>query len=182
MQKENNQFNVEQVELLNNVHEIKESVKGKGTAWNRFRGDAITKVVAYSLEKHLPKNVKIVRLSWIENCPTEFDLLIVDNDAEFNGFTSAYPKEKVHLLIEVKGSGFFYKKDEVEQKVKELFDKWRNDTGKPVLYFSLWERSSDYAQRMVRAVGKDYTFLIQIKMEINQGEWERFVKAVKSYL
>lgn len=175
-------YRKEQKEILEKVHEIRRTLKNRGRAWNRFRGDAITRVVTSFLKKYMPDSVKIVRLSWIEDCPVEFDLLVVDKDAKPIDFTGAYPKDRIHVLIEVKGSGFFVKKDELEQKIKELFQKWRDQTNKPVLYFSLWERSNDYADLMSRAVGKKTAFSLEIKDEINPGEWERFVKTVKSYL
>jgi len=66
-----------------------------------------------------------VRLGRVEGCPIEFDIPIVDKDAETIGFTGAYPKDKVHLLIEVKGSGVFYRKNKVKESLSERFEMWR---------------------------------------------------------
>jgi len=169
----------EQEEIIEKVKEIQREHKGQGFSWNRFRGDAITRVVAHYLGNHLPKRVKIVRLAWVEGCPTEFDLLIVDKDAEPVGFTGTYPKDKVHLLIEVKAAGVFYRKSEVKKKMKELFKSWRETTdNKPVLYLTIWERSS-YRGLIVEALGEDVDFTLRDENGVRRGEWERFVQRVK---
>ena len=110
MTEEENVGTTEQREVMAEVEKIRKEFKHRGISWNRFRGDAISRVVAHYIEGYLPDGFKPVRLAWIEGCPTEFDLLIVDEDAEPIGFTGAYPKDKVHLLIEIKGSGVFYRK------------------------------------------------------------------------
>ncbi|MHA1209838.1 MAG: hypothetical protein ACTSRF_11550 [Candidatus Freyarchaeota archaeon] len=181
MTEEENVGTTEQREVMAEVEKIRKEFKHRGISWNRFRGDAISRVVARYLKGHLPDGFKPVRLAWIEGCPTEFDLLIVDKDAEPIGFTGAYPKDKVHLLIEIKGSGVFYRKKEVEQRLSKLFDSWRETTGKPILYLCFWERPS-YAKSTLRALGEDTAFILQIGKEIKLGEWDRFIQKVKSML
>jgi len=174
-----NEFDIEQLKIIEERIKSRENTKGR--EYNRFRGDAITKIVSYYLTKHLSNDFKIVRLSWIQDCPTEFDLLIVDKVAKPINFTSAYPKNKIHLAVEVKGSGFFFGKSDVKEKVNELFDKWNKNTGKPILYLSLWEREN-YVKPIIEAIGKEEVFILQINKEINYGDWKRFVKRVKFYL
>lgn len=172
----------EQLEMVQKVNEIRNKFRGRGLSWNRLRGDAITRVVAHYLQGHLPKGVKLVRLAWVEGCSSEFDILIVDEDAEPIGFTGAYPKDKVRLMIEVKGSGVFYRKGEVEQKMSELFKSWRDLTGKPILYLSFWHRFS-YANLVLNALGEDTAFILEIeKVGIKQGEWERFIQRLSELI
>jgi len=172
----------EQEEIMDNIHKIREDFKGRGLSWNRFRGDAIARVVAHYLEQHLPSNLKIVRLSWVEGCENEFDILITDKDAKPIGFTGAYPKERVHLLIEVKGSGVFYKRKEIKDILTKLFEKWKSKTEKPIFYLSFWE-AAGHVEEVKRALGNDTAFILQVgNEEMNPTEWERFVENVNAVL
>jgi len=172
----------EQYEILYLVDEIRKEFGGRGLSWNRFRGDAISRVVAYYLEKHLPNDIKVVRSAWVAGCENEFDLLIVDKDAEPLGFTNAYPKDHVRLLIEVKGSGVFYKRDEVKERLSKMFEKWKNNTGKPTLYISIWEAKA-HAKEVWEALGRDSAFIFEVENEdINWNEWERFLEKLNALL
>ena len=173
---------IEQEEIIDQVEKIRDKCRGRGFSWNRFRGDAICRIVAYYLNKHLPKGFKVTRLAWIEGCENEFDLLIVDEDAKPMGFTGAYPKNRVHLLIEVKGSGVFYKREEVKKRLSELFKAWRDKTGKSVFYLSIWEAHA-HVQEVLRALGKDAAFILVGEKEgVKHGEWERFLRKVDEVL
>ena len=175
-------FFFEQEEIIKHIHKIREKFRGRGFPWNRIRGDAFTRVVAHHLEKHLPDRFNIVRHAWVEGCETEFDLLVVDKGAEPLGFTGAYPREQVHLLIEVKGSGVFYKREEVKKLLSEKFEKWKNKTDKPVLYLSIWEAKA-HIQEVLKALGKDTAFVFQVgNNEPNPTEWERFIESVNAVL
>lgn len=166
---------IEQSEMIDHIHKIREELKGRGRAWNRFRGDAFARVVAHYLEKHLPDRFRIVRLAWIEGCETEFDLLVVDKDAEPLDFTGAYPKEQAHLLVEVKGSGVFYKQEEISDRLSKNFAKWKQKTGKPILYLSFWE-TERHLQEVLKALGGDTAFVLQYGNKgDNPTEWERFL-------
>jgi len=173
---------IEQDEIIEHVSSIREKLRGLGLTWNRFRGNAIFGVIAHYLQRHLPDDVKLVKLAWIEGCATEFDILIVDKNAKPFDFTDAYPKEQVKLLIEIKGSGVFYKREEVKKRLSEMFEKWKNETGKPALYLSIWEAKA-HAKEVQDALGNDTAFILQIENEeITWGEWERFLNKVNALI
>lgn len=172
----------EQHEILELVGRIREEYRGRGMSWNRFRGDAISRIVAHYLEKHLPEGFKVVMSAWVEGCEIEFDLLIVDKGVDPLEFTSAYPKDCVHLLIEVKGSGVFYKREEVRERLSKKIEKCRNATGKPMLYISIWEAKA-HAKEVLEALGSDSAFIFEVeKEEINWTEWERLLEQVTALL
>jgi len=171
---------IEQDEIIEHVSSIREKLRGLGLTWNRFRGNAISGVIAHYLQRHFPDDVKLVKLAWIEECTTEFDILIVDKNAKPFDFTDAYPKEQVKLLIEIKGSGVFYKREDVKKRLSEMFEKWKIETGKPALYLSVWEAKAN-AKEVQDALGNDTAFIFQIENEeINWGEWERFLNRVNA--
>ena len=172
---------IEQDEIIENINKIREEFRGRGLSWNRIRGDAFTRVVAHYLKKHLANRFCIARLAWVEGCETEFDLLVVDKDAEPIGFTGAYPKEQVHLLIEVKGSGVFYKREKIKEHLYK-FEKWKSKTGKPIFYISIWEAKA-HIQEVLKALGKENAFIFQFgKDGENPFEWERFLERVNAVL
>jgi len=175
-------FMIELEEMIGMIDKIRDEYRGRGLSWNRFRGDVTARIVAHYLKQHIPEDVKIVQLAWIEGCANEFDILIVDKDAKPIDFTSAYPKDQVRLLIEVKASGIFYKRDEVKKRLSELFKTWRDKTGKPVLYLSIWEARA-HIEEVLKALGKDTAFmLVAEKKGLKHDEWERFVERVNVLL
>jgi hypothetical protein len=128
-----------QSEIIEQANSIWDKLRGLGKKWNRFRGNTICNIVARHLEKHLPNDVKLVKLAWVDGCPTEFDILVVDKDAMPIDFTNAYPKEQVRLLMEIKSSGVYYKREDIKNHMSKMFEKWKVETGKPVVYLSIWE-------------------------------------------
>ena len=175
-------LSVELGEMIDHVNEIRREFRGRGLSWNRFRGDAISRVLAHYLQKHLPKDSRSVRSAWVEGCGNEFDLLIIDENAKSKGFTGAYAKDDVHLVIEVKGSGVFYRKEDVRKRLSEMFEKFESMTQKPVLYLSFWEAKS-HVKEVMEALGKDRAFIFQVENEdVDITEWERFLKRVNALL
>ena len=173
---------IEQSEIISNINTIRDMFRGRGFSWNRFRGNAIANVIAYYLENHLPNDIKLVKLAWVEGCATEFDHIIVSKNAEPSGFTDAYDKDQVKLVIEIKASGVFFKSEEVKARLIGMFDKWKKDTQKPALYLSVWEAKA-HAKIIQEALGKDVAFLLQIEgEEPTLYEWERFLDRVDTLL
>lgn len=173
---------IEQEEIVDCIDKIRDEFRGRGLGWNRFRGDAISRVIAQYIGKHLPPNIKVVREAWVAGCENEFDLLIVNKDADPLGFTSAYSRDQVHLLIEVKGSGVFYKREQVKERLSRKFDEWKTKTGKHVLYISIWEARA-HVEEVLRALGRNTAFIFQIEgQDLTYGEWERFLERVTELL
>jgi hypothetical protein len=132
----------EQIEIIQHLNYAYEKYSGRGYQWNHFRGNIVSNMVTFYLEKHLPSNVKLVKQSWVEECPTEFDIMIVDKDAQAVDFTDAYRKEKVKLLIELKSSGVYYRRTEIRKRMSEMFERYKSDTGKPALFNNVGNQSS----------------------------------------
>jgi hypothetical protein len=171
---------VEQKEIIDCVDNIRKQLRGQGLAWNRFRGYAISSIVAHYLQQRLLQNVKVAKLAWIEGCPTEFDLLIVDKNAIPFDFTNAFPKEKVRLTLEVKGSGVFYKRGDVKRCLSDLFRKWELQTGRTAVYLSIWEAKA-HVQEVREALGNDRSFILEIEgQDITWREWERFLNEINA--
>lgn len=173
---------IEQSEIIDNIDTIRDVFRGRGFSWNRFRGNVIANIIAYYLENHLPNDVKLVKLAWVEGCATEFDLIIVSRNAEPSGFTDAYEKDQVKLVMEIKASGVFFRSEEVKTRLIGLFDKWKKETQKPALYLSVWEAKA-HAKIIQEALGNDAAFLLQIEgEEPTLYEWERFLNGVNKIL
>jgi len=176
---------IEQSEIIEQLRDTYEKYKGRGYQWNRFRGNTISNIVAHYLGKHLPSNVRLVKLGWVEGCPTEFDILVVNKDGRPIDFTDAYPKEQVRLLMEIKSSGVYYKRGEVRNRMSEMFERYKVETGKPVLYFTMWEAKA-HVEEVQDALGNDTAFMLRIEGEDMDygtfGEWERFLDRVTALL
>jgi len=179
----------EQQEIWNEYDELLKYFESncKTRKWNRFRGSAYSRIITKKLEPHLPSNVKCVMSAWVEGCPNEFDILIVDKDAEPQGsdpqgFALSYAKNAVHLIIEVKGAGVYYPKKDIESKMKELYLGIKERTEKPVLFLSVHGR--DYVKEMVQnAWGKENVFFLNINGKGPQsGAWHDFLKKVNEIL
>jgi len=168
----------EQREMLRENERVQGQYKGRGWNWNRFRGMATLNLVAYYLEKHLPEDVKLIRSAWVEGCPNELDLLIVDKDAKPIGFTPAYPKDRVRCIIEVKAAGVYWKRSEVKRNLQDYFGKVKKETGgKPFLYLTLWEGFK--VAELTKETLKEDAFILESgtpgRKEFKSGEWARFI-------
>lgn len=153
----------------------------KGGSWNKFRGDATEKIVAHYLQRRLPQGFKVVQTAWIEGCPTEFDLFIVDEDTQPIGFTNAYPKDKIRLILEVKTSGTHTSYEGV-RKIAQHIAQLRETTGKPLLYFSFWDnRKKRDILTEILGVGTVFS-MKETRQKVRPGEWERFVETIHSTL
>ena len=110
MDRASNDFDTEQAEIvriIENMERKSEGVEGASFRWNKFNGDLACRVVREYLRKHLPKEVKVAGPNaYIEGYPTEFDLLLVTEDALPAAFTNAYRDHEVRFIIEVKSHGY----------------------------------------------------------------------------
>jgi hypothetical protein len=180
-----NDLMIEQSEIIEQADLVWEELTGLGKKWNRFRGNTICNIVARHLERHLPNDVKLVKLAWVDGCPTEFDILVVDKDAMPLDFTDAYPKEQVRLLLEIKSSGVYYKREDIKKSMSEMFEKWKAETGKPILYLTIWEAKA-HIKEVQDAIGNDTAFALRVEGEDMQigiiGEWGRFLERVDALL
>ena len=119
-------FNEEQQEIIKLVDSLLDN-EHSGYGWGHFQGDVIPRILAYYVNMHLPNNRKIVGPNvYINDVPTQFDLMIVDSDSNPIPFTSAYLGEHIRCVIEVKRRGSFGNMDtfrKAVERIKTNFDK-----------------------------------------------------------
>jgi hypothetical protein len=91
--------------------------------WHKFNGDVVCRVVAKFLESRLKScHLKVVGPHvFVDDFPNEFDLLVVDSDAEPSSeYTNSYLGEKVRLVLEVKKRGAIAGRKEFKWKLRTL--------------------------------------------------------------
>ncbi len=200
-----NFFTEEQQEIINVIDSLLDS-KHSGYGWGHFQGDVVPRILAYYANKHLPNKWKIVGPNvYIEDVPTEFDLMVVDADSNPITFTSAYPREKIRCVIEVKRKGVFGDIDTYKKKVKQIrdnfdkalctprFDKDKLSSVKEArvnckaAYIAVSEivnpkkEGSHNYGKIARDLLAPYpVFILQdIRSKaIQQGEWQRFIEYI----
>jgi len=171
----------EQKEILRAVKDVKDAPRWHGRAWAPFRGDAVERIVTHHLERHLPPGFRAVRGAWVEGSPFRFDVLVVDRGAEPVDLTGAYPKDRVHVILEVKATGIWYKAAETVEQLREYVRKRVCSVGKPVLYLSLYH-SRTYAPKVRKALPEITRFVLQIGKRPCLGEWARLLRRVQEIL
>jgi hypothetical protein len=90
--------------------------------WHEFNGDVVCRVVAKFLENHLKScHLKVVGPHvFVNDFPDEFDLLVVDSDADPSEYTNSYTGEKVSLVLEVKKRGAIASRKEFKKRLRTL--------------------------------------------------------------
>lgn len=174
-------LDAEQMEVIGNVDEIRQRFRGRELGWNRLRGDATARVLEHFIQRHLPKRYKLARCAWVEGCEDEFDLLFIEENATPLPFTNMYHEDDVHLIVEVKSSGLFYKKSEIDARLREWKKKVQEETGKTILYLSFWERPGHYC-KVLEAIGESDAFILKVKDKVKHDEWGRFIGRVRTLL
>jgi hypothetical protein len=162
--------------MLDQVKSVQQEYRG----FNRLIGDATVNILAHRLRRHLSRRFRFVARAWVKGCPNEFDLLVVGRNAKPIGPTSAYRREDVYAIVEVKTSGSRDILSKFSNKLR-TFKQIGKRLGKRVLYLSLLH-TPRYAKQAVRILGSD-AFILQIRRktaEVNEGDWRRLVKQIKS--
>lgn len=164
------------------IHQVSDELdKIKGRQWSKYKGNVINRLIIELLRPHLKSYSLSESNAFIEGYPIEFDILVLKESAKpINEYSNCYKKEDVRLAIEVKKHGFYYKKTEARVKMKEYFAR-REVIDVPFLYITLKE--SKRLKVDVEAVldNRCFTLGLSPKPWLN-GEWGRFVDAVKSDL
>lgn len=169
----------DQERLLQKVSEVRESYRGKGYDWSKLRGDIFARLVCDYLARGLRPGLSLAANGYVEDSGIEFDLMVVDEGSKPQPFTNVYPKRNVRVLIEVKGSGYFFKKVETEEMLKMQRERVRSETGKPILYLLLRE-SENNSQSVFRGLRRENAFILRIGKREIPGEWDRFLERVNT--
>lgn len=172
-------FDEEQEEILSKIAGLRRKNTYRGQ-WNKFLGDVTNRIIIHYLNGHLPyKFVARGPGVYIEDVARELDIIVVDKDAEANELTNAYQKKDVHLVVEVKTTGVFYKKVEASYIMRKKLQGFLNELGGiPMLYLTAHE-SERMSWETVEAYGEKAFFLelgVRGGKRINKGEWKRFVE------
>lgn len=169
----------EQYEILEQINDMYEKYKGLGKRWNRFRGNTVSNIIASHLQQALLNDFKVLKLAYVEGCPTEFDIIIVNKDAKPLEPTDAYRKYDVKLVLEIKGGGVYYRREEIKKRMTDILQLCKTEVGKPMLYLSAWEANA-HVSEVREALGKDNAFILNVEgnTEYEWGEWERFLDRV----
>ena len=176
-------FQKEQTELVEQVHKMQKPLKGQGRKWSGFRGNTTVRIVDHNLRKHMPNGLELVLGAWVEGCPCEFDILIVDKGSKTGGkispFAKTYKPDNVKLVIEVKAAGVFYPKKTLEDDLKRYMNRIKEyHSNISILYLTIWE-NRPYSEMTYKALGKETAFILESSGGIRDSEWERFIKRVQ---
>jgi hypothetical protein len=187
-------FTEEQQEIIKIIDSLLDS-EHSGYGWGHFQGDVVPRVLVYYANRHLPNKWKIVGPNvYIEDVPTEFDLMVVDSDANPITFTSAYLGERIRCVIEVKRRGVFGNIDTFKKKVKQIrdnFDKalYMLRGNCKAAYITVSETvnpkregSHNYGSITRDLLAPYPAFILQDSRSttIQQGEWQRFIEYITS--
>lgn len=152
-----------------------------GRSWSKYRGDLINRTIIALLKAHIG-NYKISEPNaFIEGYPTEFDMLVLSENAmPIERYSNSYKRADVKLIIEVKKSGFFYKKVEGIIQIGKYFET-PLQRGIPFFYITIKE-SERFIKITRGKIGYRSFFLGTSHKSWNNGEWKNFVNAVKKTL
>ena len=188
-------FEQEQREIIDKIGSLLKLSEGKGPAWGRFKGDVVCRVVAKYIQPHLPNGSKIVGPSvYIAGFkfPWEFDLAIVNIEAEPEPFTNAYKGEQIRNILEIKMHGVYGKKEKIEEIVsKRITEPFREvAAGYPQIrpaYLAIQETinpikpdATRYADLTRKALGNYPAFILKdTRGKVFQPrEWQRFIEYI----
>ncbi|MEM3845791.1 MAG: hypothetical protein QXU98_08820 [Candidatus Parvarchaeota archaeon] len=164
----------------------------KGREWYKLKGEIVNRTIAKYLEKYLNQDYKVVGPHvFIENYSIEYDILILDKDAKPVEDDCVYGKDYVKLILEIKKTGLYYKKDEVEGKFKKYLEKLSEPIGKKHLVYITLRESTSNKEKIEEfldktgAAYKDNVFIMgqtDGKREWNPGVWEAFIGRILELL
>ena len=180
-------FDIEQKEIVEIIRskERRSETSGGRFAWNKFNGDLACRVVKEFLRKHLPKQVKVVGPNvYIDGYPTEFDLLLVEENAIPAAFTNAYSNRDARFVIEVKSHGYM-RRDFPEHLLSQFTDLQTQYPNVNCTYLTIretWNPKRDDSISYVRELKKVLEPHFRVfclaesrTHELIPGQWREFV-------
>lgn len=170
------------------IIELVENALG-GRIWGKYTGDVCCRIIKKHIENHVPKGLRVVGPNaYLEGNPVEFDLLIVDANAPPTEYTNMYPMSCVHCVIEIKKSGLFGGRQELEKKTRTMREKFLLITEKKpevrCAYLTINEvthpkrkGSIDYFEETKKGLSSFEAFMLREHRtgQITEGEWKRFI-------
>jgi len=186
-------FEREQADIVNTIKSKErrtEETRETRFQWNKFNGDLACRVVKEFLRKHLPRQVKAVGPNaYIDGYPTEFDLLIVTEDAIPAAFTNAYLDSEVRLVIEVKSHGYMNRDfpSKLLTEFQTIQGRYKNVNCTYLTIRETWntkgESSISYLRELKKVLEPKYQVFCLAEsrtQELIPGQWRQFVNHVLS--
>ncbi len=183
--------------------EIRETVNSvlhehSGVFWGKFQGDVIPRILAHYMAKHIPGGYRTVFPNvFVRDNPIEFDLIIVNYDSRPDPFTSAFPREDVRGVIEVKRIGIIAKQSELKDKIAKIRSNFDSVTLRKArldckaAYLSISEtinparpgsiRFGDITRDVMQPHPAFILYDLGCKRLV-EGEWKRFIEYITSDL
>jgi len=149
--------------------------------WQGYRGMVFQEILCAHLEKYMPSGLEFVKRAWVEDHPQEIDLLLVKKGAEPIDLTPAYRSDDVIRVFEIKASGMFCKKENVEEVLREFNSRITEGTGKEFTYITRRESRRNSISTK-NALGNDaYIFFIGNGENriTNYDDWTRLIISIK---
>jgi hypothetical protein len=189
-------FDREQREIIDQVDNLLRPCKGKGKEgqrWGKFKGDVVCRIIRHHVQTYLPISRKIVGPSVYVagfEFPSEFDLAIVDREAEPRQHTNAYNGEQIRYILEIKMSGPIGKGGKYEEMIrKQITIPFNNVKAKYLhirpVYLAVRqtikprkEGSICFAKKTENALAPYPAFILQdIRGRVIQyGKWQAFIE------
>jgi hypothetical protein len=185
-------------EVLNaSASKVIPSQTARKLSWRKFRGDVACRVVKSHLQRHVPDSLKVVGPNvFIQGFPSEFDLMVVSSGSRPFPFTSSYPSDDVHTIVEVKKKGTGFGKNDLTRLRHRLDAVVRTipRMKRRITYLTISETSKpkrrgsiNYLERTRKVLEPDYDVFClkdsrtnEVLVESGIGQWEGFVKSVVS--
>jgi len=177
-------FEIEQKKIVELVDEYE-----GGRTWGKFTGDVCCRIIKRHVENHLPEQFRAVGPNvYVENNPTEFDILIVNKKDSPKEYTSMYPLDGIHCIIEIKKSGLFGGRKDLLRVTRKIREGFLSVTKlKPEVkcaYLTVKEvakpknkSSINYFEETRNGLSPYEAFVLQEHRtkQIVKGEWKRFI-------
>ena len=170
-------FDEEQDEIVGKFKELRTK---KGRSWFKFKGDVINRLIIDFLRPYVePHDLSIVGpAAYIEDIPTEFDLLVVSRGAQPAPHTNCFKASEAKMVVEIKAHGFYFKKDEAVKKIQDYSGLFK-DTGLKWAYITIAENETLWKSTKEAMRENAFRLSISPKFSIEKDAWQEFVNKVK---
>jgi len=182
-----------QREIIHIIEAMNKNFLGKGREWNKFHGDIVCRVFIDFISREVCPDLKVMGPNiYIRGFPTEFDILIVDRDAEHGKYINAFEPEKVRCGIESKARGTFGGRDALRKSLGQIKHNFiRVDRQYPhIMFFYLTYQevtnpkrgsSIDYLKKTREILAPYRVFCLKESRSGNPmlGEWDKMVSFLK---
>jgi hypothetical protein len=162
--------------------------------WAKYNGDVITRIFSDYILKEINPDFKISQPNaYIDGFPTEFDLLIVDKNANPIRNTNSYNTNDLHFGLEIKSKGIIAGRkdlDRVIKRIKNNFDEVKKEYQDIefiyITYSEVWKpkrkNSIDYLEETICYLKPYPVFCLKNNSTNNliEGQWEALINYINN--